>query len=173
MAGNSYDRIKTPYESNVKSVFPNIDFMTLYEAKVISQSSDLLSVDIQPTDNDLPGMNNIPIRIGVAGITIKLIPNALVMLGFNGGSPSGAYVTSFKNEHIEKIIITDIANDTLTMTNGGLVFKSGGVTLLDVSMTAVKLYTVGSIPILNLGSTDSLGVPVTQLPGSTNLVLGG
>jgi hypothetical protein len=174
MSDPVFDRAFTYFNQAVESVFPNIDFMSSYQAKILSQSADLKSVDIQPIDTDLPGMNAVPIFIGVAGITIKIIPQTLCMLAFNGGSPSGAYVYGFSNDKIQNITITDINNDTLTMGNGSLVFKSGGTTLIDASMSAIKIgANLIQTAVLTQLSTDSFGIPITNCPTNSMLVTAG
>jgi hypothetical protein len=80
----------------VKQATAGIDFFARYDCKVISQSADLTTVDVQPfgerNEKLLGGLQRVPVRAGT-GIKIKFAPNARVLLGWDGGDPSKHFVT--------------------------------------------------------------------------------
>jgi hypothetical protein len=46
----------------VRQEISGIDYYTLYDAKVQSQSADGVTVDLQPVDTRLPGLSRVPVR---------------------------------------------------------------------------------------------------------------
>ena len=166
-----YDNIKTIMHESAASAHPNIDYYALYEAKVVSQSDDLLSVDIEPIRKNMPGMSDVPIRIGVGGITVEIKQDSLVLVGFEGADPSSPYVTSFRGEDILSITIKDQSGDELKMGGGNLTYKVNGVQVIDASSSALKLGPVGSLAVLVFGAMDSMGVPVQQAPAASATIV--
>lgn len=71
-----------------------VDYFGLYECKVVSQSSDLLTVDVSPlppVDARLGGLQRVEVRAGT-GIKVKFSSGAKVLLGWKGGDPQKPYV---------------------------------------------------------------------------------
>ena len=112
-----YDKIKSYLYDSAKSAVANIDYFGQYTCKVISQSSDYLKVDIQPQDNRVPGINSVPIFIGVPGITAQIQPGAICILSFQGGNPSLPFVYGFSNEDVLSLTIT--ASTTVNIGGSG------------------------------------------------------
>lgn len=84
----SADRIKDSLTAFVKSVFSSLDFYAFYRAKVVSQSSDNLKLDLQPDDARFAGgLSGIPLRLGIPGATVTVTPGAYVFVGWDGGDP--------------------------------------------------------------------------------------
>lgn len=183
-----YDKIKQYLFESSRGTISNIDYYAQYESKVQSQSSDFLKVDIQPIKPGLPGISSVPLRIGVGGITVELVPNALVMLAFDGADPSKPYVSSFRNEQIKSfkikdqnndsitmgngtITLTDSSNDSVTIGNGSVVIKSNNTTVIDASVSALKLGLIGTFAVLVQGSIDGLGIPITNNPAASATIV--
>ncbi len=77
--------------SIVRQEIAGIDYFTLYDAKIVSQSSDGTTVDLQPGDMRLPGMSKVPLRNGVAATVCKVSPGTFVRIGWDRGNPSMPY----------------------------------------------------------------------------------
>lgn len=78
----------------VKQQMSGVDYFGLYECKVVSQSADLSTVDVQPlapVDKKLPGLSRVELRAGT-GIAVQFTPGAKVLLGWKGGNPTLPYV---------------------------------------------------------------------------------
>jgi hypothetical protein len=75
----------------VRQEIAGIDYFTLYDAKIQSQSSDGKTVDVQPGDARLPGMSKVPLRNGVAATVCKVVPGTFVRIGWDRGDPSMPY----------------------------------------------------------------------------------
>lgn len=97
------DRIKGALASFVRGLFPQIDYLARYPARVVGQNADG-TLELVPDDARLPGLSGVPIRIGIPGVTVKVTAGR-VLLGFAGGDPSkpvaelwegGAAVTEVK-----------------------------------------------------------------------------
>jgi hypothetical protein len=70
---------------------PRIDKLALYPATVKSASSDGKTLDIQPADPRLSGMQAVPLRVGVPGSIAVVQPGATVLLGWERGDPLRPY----------------------------------------------------------------------------------
>lgn len=70
---------------------PRIDKLGLYPATVKAASSDGKTLDIQPADSRLSGMQKIPLRVGVPGSVAIVSPGATVLLGWERGDPNKPY----------------------------------------------------------------------------------
>jgi hypothetical protein len=75
----------------VHNTVAHIDYFTLYDAKVVSQSADLTTVDVQPGDTRLPGMSKVPLRPGLAGMSVQVTPGGFIRIGWDRGNPSMPY----------------------------------------------------------------------------------
>jgi hypothetical protein len=92
------DRLKDAWLRLTRSALPLIDYYTTYRAKVVAQSADLKTLDVQPDDARLPGMSGIQLKLGEAAISIQLDLSVacFVQVGFEGGSPSRPFLASFE-----------------------------------------------------------------------------
>lgn len=155
-----------------------VDYYATYVCQVVSQSTDLATVDISPVGARnkalIGGLQRVPVRF-MAGVKVQMTPGATVLLGWDGGSPEGPYVTSGSiTDTAIKVALSDVANDSLEISAGTVTVKIGGVTVLQASATAVGLGLVRALPFLYLGSVDGLGIPVTNNPAaSASIVKGG
>lgn len=71
-----------------------VDYFGLYECKVLAQSADFSTVDVQPlppVDAKLSGLQRVEVRAGT-GVTVQFAPGAKVLLGWKGGDPRAPYV---------------------------------------------------------------------------------
>jgi hypothetical protein len=78
----------------VKQQLSGMALLGLYECKVISQSGDLSTVDVQmlaPFDGKFPGQQRVEVRAGT-GVKIQFTPGAKVLLGWKGGDARYPYV---------------------------------------------------------------------------------
>jgi hypothetical protein len=71
-----------------------VEYFGLFEGKVLSQSADLSTVDVQmmaPVDKKVPGLQRVEVRAGT-GVKIQFTPGAKVLLGWKGGDARYPYV---------------------------------------------------------------------------------
>jgi hypothetical protein len=73
-----------------------IDFYALYDARVISQSSDGKTVDLQPNDARLPQLSAVPLRLGAPATVVKFAPGTTLRLGWDSGSPQLPFAGLFQ-----------------------------------------------------------------------------
>lgn len=101
------DRIKQSLGAFIKTLFPRIDYLAFYRVKLVAQSSDLLTVDVQPDGDKIPGLSGIPLKTGVAGVLVKVRRDAFLMVGWEGGDPSQPFAvpTWESGASVEKTII--------------------------------------------------------------------
>jgi hypothetical protein len=87
------DRIKESLLALIRAAHPRIDYLGLYRAKVVKQSADQLRFDVIPDDKRLPGMSDVPLKLGIPGGKVKVSPGAFVLVAWEGGDPRRPYVT--------------------------------------------------------------------------------
>jgi hypothetical protein len=165
-------------QTMARQALAGVDYYATYVCQVVSQSSDLATVDITPVGARnkalIGGMQRVPIRV-VGGMKTQITPGSTVLLGWDGGNPEGPYVTGgATTDTAIKIALSDVANDSLEISAGTVTIKIAGVTVLQASATSVGLGLVRALPFLYLGSVDGLGIPVTNNPAaSASIVKGG
>lgn len=155
----------------VTQALAGVDYYASYVCQVVSQSTDLATVDVQPqgarNQKLLGGLQRVPVR-GVAGCKTQFVVGSTVLLSWDGGNPASAYVCcGLSSDPVLKIALSDVANDSLEITSGTVTIKIGGVTVLQASATALALGLVGALPVLVQGTTDAIfGAPVLQNPAA-------
>lgn len=99
----------------VKQQTAGIDYLAFYEANVVTQSSDGSTLDVQPIDQRIAGLQRIQLRLGIPGTVAKFAPGTTVMLGFKSGDPSQPYLHSFKGgEMLTDFEIGSAADNVIT-----------------------------------------------------------
>ncbi len=80
------DALKADVARLIRSLTP-VDYYAWYPARVVKQNLDDLTLDVQPDDARVPGMERVPIRFGTPQTTAKVQAGARVLVGFAGGDP--------------------------------------------------------------------------------------
>ena len=130
----------------VRAALLRVDFYAMYSAKVVAQSGDG-TLEVLPDDPRLPGASNVPIRIGVPGVDVKVMPGARVMIGFDGGNPKAPFAALFDSSSLLAITITSAT--TVTIKANAQVTISASA-LVSVSAPSVVLGPGGQ-PVARLG----------------------
>ena len=125
-----------------KQALPRIDYFGQYECKVLAQSSDLSTVDVLPVVAKFAGLQRVPLRLGLPGVTAQFAPGAKVLLGWKGGDPSQPFASlHFGGETLTALtigsaadnvatkadlsaLLTAISNTVIVAQDGGLSFKT-------------------------------------------------
>lgn len=99
-------------------VLPRLDYSALYPSVVVKQVG--LTVEILPDAEAARGLGltEVPIRHGLPGATVTVMPGARVLLGFDEQSPGKPYVA-----------LWDTAAPFVTMTIGGLAVTPQGAVM--------------------------------------------
>lgn len=119
-----------------------LDYYALYQCQVVAQSSDLTTVDVQPTspnDARIPGLQSVPVRAGSA-TKVQFVQGAKVLLGWDGGDPSLPYVCcGLSSDSVQRIKMAgnkDAARKGDGVGNGTLTFSgSGSSSLTSITIT--------------------------------------
>jgi hypothetical protein len=82
------DRLRAVVRSIVT---PMIDRLALYRAEVKAASSDGKTLDVDPEDSRISGIQGVPIRVGIPGAVAVVQPGAVVLIGWERGDPSRPY----------------------------------------------------------------------------------
>jgi hypothetical protein len=107
-------------QRTARSALPGIDYLGLYDAKVITQSADGTMVDLQPVDSRLPGFGSVPLRLGFPACNVKFSAGATVRIGWNSGDPRKPYACLFEGtETLTALVIGALADNVATKTDLG------------------------------------------------------
>jgi hypothetical protein len=152
---------------------PDIMRLGLYPASVVAQNADG-TVDVRPTDDRIGGEKNVKVRVGIPGSSASVAPGSIVLLGWERGDPSKIFCMPAWDAGAQLLSLTigDAAGDSITLANGVVTIKVGGVQVLQASPTKLALGLNALFPVLVQGSTDSVfGAPVLQNPAATGTIV--
>lgn len=97
------DRQLSPWAAIIGNFVAPTKCYGTYGATVASQSSNLTKLDIIPDDKaKFGGMSDVPIRLGVPGVTANVAYGARCSFTFLNGDPGKAIVTGFDDSAIDK-----------------------------------------------------------------------
>jgi len=144
----------------VRQEIAGIDYFTLYDAKIQSQSSDGKTVDVQPGDVRLPGMSKVPLRNGVAATVCKVAPGTFVRVGWDRGDPSMPYACLWQGG--ETVTSIAIAGSDVPFVKGSS--NQLGTLTLTVAGSATLAWTY--VDATGTTTTGASGAPIT-LTGKT------
>lgn len=162
-----FDRLKQAWIDIVRAIFPTYDYLGSYRVRLVSQSTDYKTVGVQPDNTRLPGLNNIPLRVGIPQTVAAVQPGAYLTLQWDGGDPASPYCmpTWETGAQVTLISIADgstsqpAARKTDPVTTGTLYFNPGtsGATLTWTAPGGVP--GVGTaIPLSGLTIKDGSGL---------------
>jgi hypothetical protein len=163
--------LKDAVGSLVAQAMAVVDYHAFYACQLVTQSTDLTTVDISPlgarNQKLLGGLQRVPLR-GIPGVKVQIAPGATVMLGWDGGSPTAPFAclglpgdTALKVQ-INGTVEADMSGAVVTVSaTGTATFKGSGSTVLG---------NVGTFPVLTSpNAIDSMGVPVSLITPTTVL----
>jgi len=147
----SLETVKAALAGFIQQVMGRVDFFALYPCVVVSQNSDG-SLELKP---DAPrfgaGLSRVPIRLGLPGVTVKVKPQARVMLAFEGGDPQRPVATLWEAAGLDELTVTAQTKVVVNSPNVWLGEEEGDAQ-----------------PVARLGDTVELLFPV-DVPGVPNL----
>jgi hypothetical protein len=112
---SSLDRLKSSLQAIVRTFADSpLDYKAMYPAKVVSQSGNQL--ELLPDDTRIPPLSNVPMRLGVPGITATVAPGSRVLLGWAAGDPQKPVATLWESSSVTSL---NISATTITL-NGGV-----------------------------------------------------
>jgi hypothetical protein len=117
------DRMKAGLAAWVRGLFARIDYLALYPSRVVSQNGDG-TLELQPDDPRLPGLSNVPVRLGIPGTTVEVQAGARVLLGFEAGDPARPVATLWEGGPLAKLTV--VAASELHLNGGTVLLKDGG-----------------------------------------------
>lgn len=102
-------RIRHALERIIRWVMRDTLFLGLYASEVTRQAADG-TLDLMPDDVRLrsQGLQSVPIRHGLPGVTVKVPAGERVLLGFDAGDPSKPYAALWHEGQATKITFGDM-----------------------------------------------------------------
>ena len=91
------DRVKDSLSAVIKAIAAG-NFHARFRYRVVKQSADSKTVDCvpDPDTKELSGLTSVPIKHGVPGLTVKILPGAFVMVGFENHDPRRPFVSEWE-----------------------------------------------------------------------------
>lgn len=89
------DRVAGALLGLARGADPSAFYRGIYRAKVVKQHANRKRVDVEPEDELLPDMSNIPLKVGVPGLDPALVPGHMVLVGWENGRPDRPYATAW------------------------------------------------------------------------------
>jgi hypothetical protein len=89
------DRIKSAWKAT-QGIDPLVRYRCIYRAKVIGQSGDFVSA--RPFDSSLPDMADIPLRHGIPGLKVDVLPGCTVQIGWDDGRPDRPFAALWSTD---------------------------------------------------------------------------
>jgi len=86
MKASGFDRIKQALLGLIEGHTARFDFFAFYPARVAAQNADG-TLEVQPDSAAVPPVSQVPIRLGVPGVKVKVAAGCRVLVGFEGGDP--------------------------------------------------------------------------------------
>lgn len=145
------DRIKSSWAALVRHLLPpTIDLYAYYPAKVVGQSSDGTTVDVQPDSARLPGMTALRLRLppGYAA-KVDVSQGPRVMIGWEEGDPSRPFATPAWDPSTAVLSVT---------VTGGAVHVHAGLgqnVEVDTGVGGMVVLQGGALPVAR--QTDTAG----------------
>lgn len=88
------DRLKSALGKIARGADPRAPYGNLYRAKVRALRGTT-RIDVEPDDPAIPPMANIPLKVGVPGLEVELVPGHVVMVGWENRRPDRPYATTW------------------------------------------------------------------------------
>jgi len=98
------DRVKTYLARIVDDVMRRVDWYAWYPARVLGQSEDG-TLELRPDNPRVPGLSKVPLRLGVPGVRVNVLPGARVLVGFEGGDPSRPVASLWERQSCVEIAL--------------------------------------------------------------------
>jgi hypothetical protein len=81
------DRVAGAFLGLARGADPAALYRGVYRANVVKQHDNRKRVDVEPEEDFLPPMSNIPLKVGIPGADPTLVPGHLVLVGWENGRP--------------------------------------------------------------------------------------
>lgn len=144
----SSQRLTGALKNLIRQTIGHVDFYAHYKAKVLSQSADNKTVDVQPDSPRLPKMSRIPLRLGVPGVEVKLSPGCYVMVGWDAGDPAKPYAWEPHGSVLKLTITVGSATFDMDATTGIVTLNGGTMPIARVGDTAGPYPITGGNPLI-------------------------
>lgn len=95
--------ILAQFERMVRAIMRDTRYHAQYACRVEAQSGQFL--DLLPDDETIrgTGLQRVPLRHGLPGVTVKVVPGSRVLLGFESGDRRKPYAALWDSASIEEI----------------------------------------------------------------------
>lgn len=91
----------------VEKITQRMDWLGSYACTIISQSSDLKTVDVKPDFAKIPELNDVPIKWGNPGVKCRLSSGSRAMLSFENGHQDKPYISMWMPNAVEELLLGD------------------------------------------------------------------
>lgn len=141
------DRVKGALEAFVVRLMAKYDYAALYPCTVVAQNGDG-TLDLRPDASTIPAPTNVPLRLGIPGVAVKVASGSRVLLGFENADPQRPVATVWELSSLKEITITastkvSVQAPQIQLAGGRQVARVGD--LVQVICTAPGVPAIGQI----------------------------
>lgn len=155
--GETADPVRAAMAAAVGRMQRRTDLYAMHPARVVAQSADGLTVDVQPDSSAIPPMTGVPLRQLGPGIVVRVQPGARVYVGHASGDPRLPYASVFEGAGslvslavggtsdaaaLASLVLAELQSIKLALETH---VHSGVTTGPGTSGTAAPVYTPGSV----------------------------
>jgi hypothetical protein len=154
-----------------------LDYHAWYGAKVLKDHADG-HLDLEPDDARIPLLTRIPIRTFLPGVTVEVVPDARVLIGFDGGNPGKPFAALFESGSLKSLRIETTADLMLEVAGVATIHATGDVLLESEAKTTVKaagdvvLEAAGTVKLNGAASIFGVLTEATQFTVVTDFFSG-
>ena len=129
-----------------------VDYLALYPATVLKDYGDM-TLDLRADNPNLPELVKVPLRTFLPGVSVEVLPNSRVLLGFENGDPARPVAQLFDGGSLKNLTITATRTVTVNAPTVNLAGTEGtGVLLQGQSLT----FKFDANPIANVLVTGTV-----------------
>lgn len=136
---------------------PKIDANTLWPARVISQATDY-TLEVKPDSDRLQTMRNVPIRLGVPDMRVKVQQGSRVLVQFEGGDMRYPVATLWQGATITEVQIGIGATHPIVVGDTYRSAEDTLLTALGTFATAIASTADAKTPSSTTGATAALNL---------------
>jgi len=156
------DRIRGTIRKLVESSLPAEALRAVYSGRLVAQSGSM--VDFVPDSPNVPGMQRIPLLLGIPGLSIQAAPGARLHMGFFGADGSKPFATSFESG---SLLSYSLEAATYSLTCPSVQIGAASATPVAHAIEALAGMQAIAAPLAAIHASVAAATPATPVTNGT------
>lgn len=149
------DRIRGTLRKIVESSLPSDALRSVYDGRLVAQAGSAL--DFVPDSDVVPGMQRVPLTLGIPGLAVTIAPGARCAIGFYGADGSKPYAGGFQSGSLL----------TYSLTCPSVQIGAASATPVAHAIEALAGMQAIAAPLAGIHAAVAAGVPATPVTNGT------